>query len=425
MPPEFNPPIFVRRRAGLLMCTAVFAAQATAYAAPDEDVLGKAAGYPVAPRLEQAFQEPYRVGSFSAMDSLAPHCTLAPSATPLPLKPATTETPFRYRYESRSNTLDDYLQHQRATAVLVVKDGEIVAERYSYGRTPAQRMLSNSMAKTVVALAVGKAVEQGLIKSLDDTAATYAPELAGTLYGGTKIINLLRMASGAQYVEDYSATDDRARFNRAVRRLGAAKAAKVVTERAAPEGERFNYASAQTQMLGLVLRGATGRTLCDYVDQTIWQPLGAESAATWLINPLDGIEYASGNLNATARDYARLGWLLANDGQAQGQQVVPRDHVLAMTDAALQPEQFRPGRMQNRGSTYLGYGLQTWLLPGSQRRFALLGIYGQAIYVDPAQKLVMVHLAVGKDASGDASGTRMGAERDALWRGIVARYGNW
>ena len=96
-----------------------------------------------------------------------------------------------------------------------------------------------------------------------------------------------------------------------------------------------------------------------------------------------------------------------------------------MTDASQQPPAFRPGTMQNKGSTYAGYGLQTWLWPGSHRRFALLGIYGQAIFVDPELKLVIVHMAVAKDASGDASGTHMGQERNALWRGIVAAYGNW
>ena len=136
-------------------------------------------------------------------------------------------------------------------------------------------------------------------------------------------------------------------------------------------------------------------------------------------------EMASGNFNATVRDYARLGWLMANDGQREGRAVVSRDYLLSMTDASRQPEAFRPGRLQNKGSTYLGYGLQTWLVPGSSRRFALLGIYGQAIMVDPVLKLVVVHMAVAKDASGDASGAHMGAERDALWRGIVAKYGNW
>ena len=116
---------------------------------------------------------------------------------------------------------------------------------------------------------------------------------------------------------------------------------------------------------------------------------------------------------------------MANDGQRDGHSVVPRDYLLSMTEASRQPEAFRPGRMKNKGRTYLGYGLQTWLLPGSTRRFALLGVYGQSIMVDPALKLVVVHMAVAKDASGDASGTRLGAERNALWHGIVARYGNW
>lgn len=412
-----------------LICTlgaAVLAlcAQA-AQAAPDEELLGKSAGYPVAPRLAQAFQEPYRVGSFSAMDSLSPHCTLEPAAHPLPLPKAASEPAFRYQFDGKALTLDDYMQRQRASAVLVLKDGEIVAERSNYDRKPEQRLLSNSMAKTIVALAMGKALEEGRIRSLQDIAADYEPRLAGTLYGQTRLINLMRMASGAQFVEDYSGHDDLARFNRVTRKLGSAAGAQAITVRVAPEGTVFNYASAETMMLGLVLRAATGQSLCRYVGDKIWQPLGAESRATWLINPVDQTEMAGGNFNATVRDYARLGWLMANDGRRDGQSVVPRDYLLNMTDASRQPEAFRPGRMQNKGSTYMGYGLQTWLLPGSTRRFVLLGIYGQAIMVDPALKLVVVHMAVARDASGDASGTHMGAERNALWRGIVAHYGIW
>lgn len=409
-----------------LICTLVTALLALcAQAAPDEELLGKAAGYPVAPRLAQAFQERYRVGSFSAMDSLSPHCTLEPAAQPLPLPRAASEADFRYRFDGKTLSLDDYMQRQRATAVLVLKDGEIVAERSNYERQPEQRLLSNSMAKTIVALALGKALEEGRIRSLQDTAADYEPRLAGTLYGQTRLINLMRMASGAQFVEDYSGHDDLARFNRVTRRQGSAAGAQAISVRAAPEGSVFNYASAETLMLGLVLRAATGESLCRYVDDKIWQPMGAESRATWLVNPVDQTELAAGNFNATVRDYARLGWLMANDGQRDGQAVVPRDYLLDMTDASRQPEAFRPGHMQNKGRSYMGYGLQTWLLPGSTRRFVLLGIYGQAIMVDPALKLVVVHMAVAKDASGDASGTHMAAERNALWRGIVARYGTW
>lgn len=397
-----------------------------ARAAPDEEELGKAAGYPAAPRLAQAYEERYRVGSFSAMDSLAPHCTLAPAAQALPLKKAAVEPPFSYRFRGQTLTLDDYMQRQRVTALLVLKDGELVAERYNYGRNASMRMLSNSMAKTVTALALMKAREEGLIESFDDSAERYVPALKDSLYGQTRLVNLLRMASGARYVEDYTPQDDRARFNAAVRRHGVAQAARMITEREAKQGQRFNYGGPQTQVLGLVLRAVIGpRSLCDYVAEKIWQPMGAQASATWLINPADQMEQVQGGFNATAQDYARLGLLMANDGMAAGQAVISREHLLDMTDAARQPEAFRPGRMVYRGNSYAGYGFQTWLLPGTQRRFALQGIHGQAIMVDPGLKLVMVHLAVGKDASGDASGHHLGAERDALFRGLVARYGTW
>jgi CubicO group peptidase (beta-lactamase class C family) len=394
-------------------------------ASPDEDLLGKANGYPVATRLGQAFQEPFRVGSFSAMDAISPHCVLEPSDNPLPLPKAEVEPPLRYRFDGKILTLDDYVQRQRVTALLVLKDGEIVAQRSGYDRKPEARMLSNSMAKTIVALAIGKALESGRIRSLEDTAETYEPKLSGTVYGQTRIINLLRMASGAKFVEDYSGNDDLARFNLTARKQGLTTAARGITERVAPQGTLFNYASVETQMLGLVLRAATGQSLCQYVSTHLWKPLGAESRATWLTFSNDGVEMAAGNFNATVRDYARLGWLMANDGQRDGRSIVPRDYLLHMTDASQQPEAFRPGRMQHRGSTYSGYGLQTWLLPGTHRRFALFGIYGQAIMVDPDLKLVVVHLAVAKDAAGNASGANMGAERDAMWRGIVAQYGKW
>ena len=412
------------QRHPLLLLAAALACGA-ALAAPDEDLLGKSAGYPVAPRLGQVFQESYRVGSFSAMDTLSPHCVLEPSAQPQALPRAASETAFRYQFDGKSLTLDDYMQRQRAMAVLVLKDGRIVAERSNYDRKPEQRLLSNSMAKTIVALGIGKALEEGRIRSLDDTAATYEPKLARTLYGETKIINLMRMASGARFVEDYSGKDDLARFNQTTRSQGNAAGAQVITERAAPEGTLFNYASAETQMLGLVLRGATGQSLCQYIGEKLWQPLGAASRATWLTNPVDRTELAAGNFNATVHDYARLGLMMANDGQRDGKAIISRDYLLRMTDPGLQPPAFRPGTMLNKGSAYAGYGLQTWLLPGTHRRFVLLGIYGQAIMVDPELKLVVVHMAVGKDASGDASGSRMGAERNALWHGIVATYGNW
>ena len=142
-------------------------------------------------------------------------------------------------------------------ALLVIKDGVIQVERYQYGRTAEHRFLSNSMAKTITSMAIGLALREGRIQSLDERADQYAPTLAGTLYGETTIRNLLRMSSGAKFEELYNGADDLARYGASARYGGAAAGAVVIHSRAYPQGEKFNYASAETDMLALVLRGAT------------------------------------------------------------------------------------------------------------------------------------------------------------------------
>ena len=111
--------------------------------------------------------------------------------------------------------------------------------------------------------------------------------------------------------------------------------------------------------------------------------------------------------------------LLANDGAVAGKQVVPRDYLLDATDWHRQPEAFAP----RKATPYFGYGYQFWLFPGEKRRFALLGVYGQSIFVDPEQKLVMVITAAAKNAS--VGKEPLARERDALWRGFVGHYGTW
>ena len=156
---------------------------------------------------------------------------------------------------------------------------------------------------------------------------------------------------------------------------------------------------------------ATNALLC-----TPFAPNGCD--ATWSTS-MDGTESAFGNFNATLRDYGRLGMLLANDGAVGGKQIVPKDYLLDATDWHRQPPAFQP----RKATPYFGYGYQFWPFPGEKRRFALLGVYGQSIFVDPELKLVMVVTAVAKNASvGKES---LGPERDAVWRGIVGKYGSW
>ena len=388
-------------------------------AAPDEEALGKSKGYPRGSRSTY-WQESYRVGSFSALDEIFPYCTMPPSASPRVLKKAATEPDITYRLDGKTLSIDDYLTRQRATGLIVLKDGEILIERYQYDRKSDQRLVSHSMAKTVVSLALGIALGDGKIAALDDTAAKYAPAIAGSAYGETTLRHLLRMSSGVKFVEDYGGMSDLIRWNEAVRTQGTPRAVTLFNHREAAPGTRFQYASSETVVLTLALRGATDRTLCEWVTEKLWRPMGAERQATWLVAE-DGIELASGNFNATLRDYARLGWLLADDGKLGDKQIIPKDYLLRATRAGFQPQAFRPGVMDYKGSKYFGYGYQTWIFPGRKPRFALLGIFGQAIFVDPELKLVMVHTAVAKTPIDPD----MWTELDELWRGVVAYYGRW
>ena len=133
--------------------------------------------------------------------------------------------------------------------------------------------------------------------------------------------------------------------------------------------------------------------------------MGAEADASWLVDR-GGYEAAFTGLNATVRDYGRLGLLLANDGAAGGRQVIPAAWVRAATTPPA--AQFEPGRVPG----LFGYGYQTWVLPGARRQFALRGVRGQFVFVDAAAKVVMVHTAAGE------IGTPVG-ELVTLWTRVV------
>ena len=402
----------------LLSCAMLIALGLPASAAPDEDLLGKAAGYPIGTRANWYYEESVRVGSFSHVDRLLPHYTLAKSTAPLRLPVAAAPPSIEYRFEKQSYSLDDFLAHQRVTGFLLIKDGEVLAERYQYDRKPDNRFVSHSMAKSIVSLAVGIALAERKIASLDDTIARYVPALAGNPYGETTIRNMLRMASGVPFEEVYDGKDDLAKFNRIRFTQDSVAALRAFTTREVAQGTRFHYASNQTVALTLLLRAAIGTSLSEYLTTRLWQPMGAEADATW-IRTKDGSETGSGNFNAILRDYGRLGILLANDGALGSRQIVPKAYLLDATDWHRQPDAFTP----RKATPYFGYGYQFWLFPGEKRRFALLGVYGQSIFVDPELKLVMVITAAAKNAS--VGKEPFARERDALWRGVVGKFGSW
>ncbi len=395
----------------------VVSAQGPAFSdtGPDAAVYGAAAGFPLGTRLTASRPENL-VAVYSHFDELFPSRAVRHAATPFLFKRA-TQPKISYKFKSEQLSIEDYLGRHPTTGLLIAKDDTILYEHYQYARTDHDRFLSQSMAKTITAMLIGIAVAEGKIKSIDELVSIYVPGLANTEYGKTAIRDLLHMSSGVAFVENYDFNDDIAKLGRAL--FGASKEDPVVSvaqfnTRIAPPGTKWHYASAETEILGLVLRAAVGMPVADYLGDRIWQQIGTEADASWAIDGT-GQEVAFCCFNATLRDYARLGRLLAYDGAWEGRQLIPRQWLLDATTVRPADAYLAPGT----ASPYFGYGYQVWLFPGKQRRFALIGIRGQLILVDPVSKVVMVHTAVRLKPTDPSSN----AETIALFLGAVEQFG--
>jgi CubicO group peptidase (beta-lactamase class C family) len=380
-----------------------------AAAAPDESLLGRAWGYPSG-NTTTAFQESYRVGSFSAMASIfnSRRVDRAHVAAPLPRgEPAE----IRYTSGGVSLSVQDYLDRNRVTGLLILHDGRIVHEQYQYGRHERHAFISFSMAKSLTASLVGIAVDRGHLRSLDDPAETYVPELKGSAYGTTTLRQLLRMSSGVRFSEEYSGTDDMGRLWDAMFRFGERPLPLLsrFEVREAGAGTRFRYATAETQVLCYVLTRATGKPVAALTQEWIWQPLGAEADAAWLVGR-DDLEFCGGGFNATLRDYGRLGQLWLDGGRRGDHALIPVEFLADATRGERQPEGFRPGQPGP-----FGYGYQFWISQRVPGAFSAIGVYGQMIFVHPETRVVVVQTAAWRSASSrDAA-----AERSAFVEGVM------
>ena len=380
---------------------------------PEADAYGRREGYPSCVGMAYVRDLGCRVGALSHFDALFPARAIAASRSPAPLGRAATEPDIRYTWRGESRTLDQYLDTHHVTGFLIAKGDSILVERYQYGRTDKHRLASFSMAKTIIGLLIGLAVEEGAIRSIDDLAEVYVPGLKDSEYGRTPIKALLQMSSGVSFREEYTdATSDiftLANLTLGQDAGGSLSALKRFNTRYAQPGQRFSYASTESLVLGLVLAGATRRTVSEYASEKLWGPLGAEANATWIIDAT-GQEITFAFFNAVLRDWARLGLMLAHDGTWQGKRVVPKEWVLASTSigpgspfwsTSLKPGYHSPG-----------YGFQIWLLPTQRRMFAMRGLRGQYVFVDPEKKLVLVQTSL-RNGSHD--------ELFALWSTLSAR----
>lgn len=381
-------------------------------AAPDESALGRDQGYPRAPSLSVASQDQYIVDSNSGgWESMIPTTKISTSkASSLPS--AIPPKAIKYRFEGQDLTLDDYLNRRRVTSLLIIKDGQIHHERYQYARNERHRFNSASMAKSFLGLLAGWAVEDGHIKSLDDPIEIYLPRLKGSSFAGIRVRDLLTMSSGLAFEEGNYANPNTlyAQMLRHQARIGGLDALlelKTIGAKA-PPGAAFFYSSLDSELLGHVITAATKKPISSYLSEKLWAPIGAESDATWQVDALKK-ERAHCCIGATARDYAKVGLLIANNGEYQGKSLIRRDWLDQM--ASVQGKHLQQVGIGAEPPIY-GYGFHVWIKNPSQIVFR--GLRGQAIYVDRKEKVVMVQTAVWR-----LGGPGNNAELEALWSGVV------
>ena len=217
---------------------------------------------------------------------------------------------------------------------------------------------------------VGAAIQDGYIKSVDDKVTDYIPHLKGSSYADATIRDVLQMASGIEWNEDYD--DPKSDVN--TMPFGILDIFKVLGEkpRVVEPGEKFNYNTAETNLVGAILRAAIGNNLSTYLTEKIWVPFGMESDASWALHGPGQGEVGGSMINATLRDYGRLGLFAMHEGVLDdGSRILPEGWMKESTSPS---------------KGYAGYGYLWWLRNGA---YAAQGAFGQLIYINPDQKLVI------------------------------------
>lgn len=286
-----------------------------------------------------------------------------------------------FRFKDGYYPVEKFIEDTKTSALLVIKDDVIKYEKYYLGGDENTLFSSNSMGKSFVSALMGIAVSEGYVESIDDPIGKYIPEFKGTEMENIPIKACLQMASGIRFDEDA----DMSGFS--MKTLIGIPAMKVISKYGMQEDPYTyrRYLSINTEILGQVIKNATGRGLAEYMEEKLWSKLGADHDAYWTLS--NDTELAMGGLSVSLRDYARFARLYLNDGNWEGEQILTEKWVKDSLDVSA--EYSRPGA-NNDPYNEIGYGYQWWVPEGAQNEFMAIGVYGQWIYVNPSKQVIIV-----------------------------------
>lgn len=350
---------------------------------------------------------------FRSMDTLFTTRTVARSGPVWVLPHDDHALQVDYTWQGRHYTAEQFLDRTYTNALLVMKNGRVVSEIYRNATNERSRFIGWSMTKSLTSVLIGCALAEGRIDSLDTPISRYIPELAGGGYDGVSIRQVMQMRSGVDYEERYdfdhpgrAASNHIAALVRNTARF--ADVAQTLPRIHEP-GTFFQYKTIDTAVLGWLLERVTQGSVAAYTARCLWEPLGAESDAFYIMDGPPGVgrEFSGAGFNATLRDFARFGQMVLNGGVADGRRIVSTDWIRQSTLPS------GPEDDKQRG----GYGLQWWIL-GDSGAFAAIGLQGQYIYIDPATQTVVVKLSYfppGDNSALDAE-TQVFLQAVSTWK---------
>ncbi len=356
------------------------------------------------------FDQERIVGNFSNMDEVFLTKAISKSKNIYQLSSSLKQKPLPliFNYRGKKLSVDDYLKRRATTALIVIKNDEVTFENYYLDTKSSDKRISWSMAKSFVGILFGMQVDAGKV-DIEKTVGFYLPEMKGSGYEKVKIKHVLQMSSGVKWNEDYFD------FNSDINKMGRLLAIggsldEMATELVAEStpGEKFHYVSMDTHVIGMIVRRVSGQSLVSLLQDKIWNKLGMEGDATWITDSND-TAFALGGLNVRTRDYARFGRLLLNNGNWNGKQLVSKNWVQESIEAG--------SPYLESGVNKLGYGYQIWLpQEGISGEFFCVGIYGQFIYVNQQENIVIVKNSADKNFRDEHNSKQ---ETMAFFRAIV------
>lgn len=341
--------------------------------------------------------------AFAHVNAWLPTRPLFAAQTPYPLNTKIDQSLADVSYQVAGETFSvrDFLAREPLMGIAVVEGDTIRLEHYAEDHNPESVWISFSVTKSFTSTLIGAAIKDGFINSIEDRVETYLPRLKGSAYGAVSIKNILQMSSGVAWNENY--TDPNSDVSKAGSLQGVALTDYLgaLPQNHAP-GTVFNYNTAESNLLGEVLRAAIGNSATDYMNAKVWQGFGMEHAGNWMQSAPFAGETGGCCISASIRDYARLGIFVKKGAvNATGESLVPDGWMKEATSPS---------------KGYAGYGYKWWL--EGDGAYAASGIFGQGIYIDP-QRDVVISLHSNAPAAVD---TNYHAHADAVIKAIAASF---